>query len=90
MPLTGEKKRIYTRLQMRRWRAEKTDRVRLGERISVSLDHCSHCGWYGHCDIHHKDGKDNGASNLLVLCPNCHRDIHTRGLQEVKSAIEGV
>ena len=90
MPLTGEKKRKYARLLKRRLRAEMSDRERLANKINVSLDHCSHCGWYGACDMHHISGKQNGASNLLVLCPNCHRDIHTCGLRGSNDGVEGV
>ncbi len=42
---------------------------------------CSICGWNkASCDIHHivhrKHGGTNDNSNLIVVCPNCHREIH--------------
>ena len=43
---------------------------------------CSICGWNeSTCDIHHikhkKDGGTNEMSNLIYICPNCHRLCHT-------------
>lgn len=44
---------------------------------------CVACGWEGSCDRHRiKPGKYGGhyfASNVLVLCPNCHRAAHGQG-----------
>ena len=43
---------------------------------------CSICGWNeSTCDIHHiipksQDGS-NEHNNLIIVCPNCHRIIHT-------------
>lgn len=42
---------------------------------------CMICGWKeATCDIHHikpkKEGGTNDNSNLIVLCPNCHRKVH--------------
>jgi hypothetical protein len=42
---------------------------------------CSLCGWNSAaCDIHHIDHRANGGNddhdNLIVVCPNCHREIH--------------
>lgn len=39
---------------------------------------CSHCGWIGFCDVHHKDGnrENKDPNNREILCPNCHRNIH--------------
>lgn len=42
---------------------------------------CSICGWNkSTCDIHHIiPRKNNGSdeiSNLIIVCPNCHRIIH--------------
>ena len=88
MPLTGEKKRTYTREYMREWRKRVSDRDRLAKKINASLDYCSHCGWHGVCDVHHldEDRANNRADNMAVLCPNCHRDIHTGGLRGCKDA----
>ena len=43
---------------------------------------CSICGWNeSTCDIHHiipkNKGGSNENSNLIIVCPNCHRRIHT-------------
>lgn len=45
---------------------------------------CSLCGWNeSTCDIHHIIQKKHGGSddmdNLILVCPNCHRIIHTKG-----------
>ena len=42
---------------------------------------CSLCGWNkSTCDIHHIiPKKENGSDendNLIIVCPNCHREIH--------------
>ena len=42
---------------------------------------CSLCGWNkATCDIHHiiskKAGGNNSNENLIIICPNCHREIH--------------
>lgn len=41
------------------------------------------CGWNeASCDIHHIIEKSNNGSNLnsnlIVVCPNCHRKIHNK------------
>lgn len=43
---------------------------------------CVICGWgESTCDIHHivpkKNGGSNANDNLIIVCPNCHRIIHT-------------
>lgn len=43
---------------------------------------CSICHWSeASCDLHHIEAKAKGGSdlndNLVVVCPNCHRVIHT-------------
>lgn len=48
-----------------------------------NTDRCERCGWnLSSCDIHHiipkSDGGTNNRSNLIVLCPNCHRLAHQR------------
>lgn len=50
----------------------------------LSISTCSLCGWSEcNCDIHRiVSGKDGGKyikSNIVVLCPNCHRLVH-RGI----------
>ena len=43
---------------------------------------CAICGWNeSTCDIHHiverKNGGSDNTDNLIIVCPNCHRIIHT-------------
>lgn len=43
------------------------------------------CGWdEASCDIHHitpkKQGGTDEHNNLIIVCPNCHRKIHTLNL----------
>ena len=43
---------------------------------------CALCGWNeASCDIHHiipkKYGGTDSHDNLIIVCPNCHRKIHT-------------
>jgi len=43
---------------------------------------CQICGWNkASCDIHHIvevcNNGSNDQSNLIVICPNCHREIHS-------------
>lgn len=45
---------------------------------------CMICGWNkATCDIHHIKEKSNGGTddeeNLIILCPNCHREYHCDG-----------
>lgn len=39
---------------------------------------CGYCKYIEVLDVHHKDGDrgNNILSNLEVLCPTCHREIH--------------
>ncbi len=92
MPLFGDKKRHYEKAYKRILRAKLSDRERRAIRINVSLDSCSHCDWHGICDMHHldRDRSNNRADNIAILCPNCHRDIHTCGLRGSNDGIEGV
>jgi len=44
---------------------------------------CVLCGWrLGRCDIHHiilrSKGGSNESSNLIRICPNCHRLVHQK------------
>jgi len=46
-------------------------------------EQCSECGWdEGTCDVHHiepvSQGGKHSIDNAKVLCPNCHRKIHSR------------
>ena len=48
---------------------------------------CSKCNWnQSTCDIHHINGKKildyNNHNNLTIVCPNCHRLIHTHKIKK--------
>jgi len=48
---------------------------------------CERCGWNeSTLDIHHINGKKiencNNLSNLVILCPNCHRLVHTHKIKK--------
>lgn len=54
------------------------------ERMNVG---CSRCGWNeSTCDIHHINGRQienpNDNRNLCILCPNCHRLVHTHKISK--------
>lgn len=47
---------------------------------------CSRCGWKeSTCDIHHINGNKipdaDNHNNLTILCPNCHRLVHTHKIK---------
>ena len=47
---------------------------------------CEICGWdKARCDAHHRAKKSEGGlhtlENGIVLCPNCHRIAHEKGLE---------
>lgn len=88
MPLFGDKRRRYYRAYMKMYRSTLSDKERWASKIDVSLDACSHCGWHGVCDMHHldRDKTNNRTDNMAILCPNCHRDIHTGGLRGCNDA----
>ena len=48
--------------------------------LSMNVDKCSVCGWVGPCDKHRivagKDGGEYTEDNIIIVCPNCHRDYH--------------
>lgn len=46
---------------------------------------CALCGWNNAtCDIHHiipkRKGGSNDNCNLIIVCPNCHRELHSHTL----------
>lgn len=54
------------------------------ERMNIG---CSRCGWNeSTCDIHHINGRKiedfNNHKNLCLLCPNCHRLVHTNKISK--------
>lgn len=53
------------------------------------LQPCAICGWNKtSCDVHHiipvSNGGKNEITNLITLCPNCHRMIHRNLISEEK------
>jgi len=54
---------------------------------------CSICNWKeSSCDIHHiiekRKGGKNDISNLIILCPNCHRICHAENKFDNQFLIE--
>jgi RNA-directed DNA polymerase len=41
-------------------------------------------GWHVHHIQHGKGNRDDRVSNLVMVHPNCHRQIHSRKLEVVK------
>lgn len=58
------------------------------EKLRKTLDtnKCSICSWIGPCDIHRKIpgflGGKYTFENIMVVCPNCHRLEHRKGIYE--------
>lgn len=58
--------------------------ITVGQKIKLQRGNkCEMCGWdKGNCDVHHIKPKSKGGtddiSNLIVLCPNCHRLQHAK------------
>ena len=75
MPLS----KARNRERMRQVRAE------LG---CTSIGYCYACNHYGMVDKHHIDHNhnNNGEGNVVLLCPNCHAEIH-RGGKTLESII---
>lgn len=48
------------------------------------LKNCEICGGQGRLHVHHKDLQctNNKKSNLMTLCPSCHRRIHSPNYTE--------
>lgn len=62
-------------------------------RMNIEIGKCEICSWdKGTCDVHHripkKDGGTNERSNLILICPNCHRLIHEKKLK-IQSELYG-
>lgn len=63
---------------------DKKDKWYLIETRSHSCEKCNTSIWNGEdipLDIHHEDGNDdnNKLDNLLLICPNCHRQTNNHG-----------
>lgn len=63
------------------------NRVHKKRLVEIRGNTCENCGiseWLGKSlvlDVHHKNKnrRDNRPTNLLVVCPNCHRFLHQEG-----------
>ena len=58
--------------------------TKLLKRLNIA---CSRCGWKeSTCDIHHINGKKipnyDNHNNLTIICPNCHRLVHTHKIKK--------
>jgi hypothetical protein len=52
----------------------------------IDNNKCIQCGWLGPCDRHRVEhGGEYIPSNVLVLCPNCHRLLHFREWGYIKT-----
>jgi len=51
-------------------------------RSCIDISKCSICGWVGPCDTHRITFGSNGGhytkDNVVGICPNCHRLIHSK------------
>ena len=51
------------------------------KKLKDTIKKCEKCKRKGGLDVHHikaiSKGGSNVGSNLVVLCPNCHRDAHS-------------
>ncbi|KSJ25516.1 HNH endonuclease, partial [Pseudomonas aeruginosa] len=45
-------------------------------------------GWHVHHIIRRVDGGKDGNTNLIMVHPNCHNQIHVNGLKVVKPVRE--
>lgn len=45
-------------------------------------------GWHSHHIIHRVHGGADGNSNRVLLHPNCHRQVHSKGLEVVKPRLK--
>jgi len=60
--------------------------TKLLKRLNIG---CSRCGWNeSTCDIHHINGRKiqdyDNHDNLTLICPNCHRLVHTHKISKEK------
>ena len=59
---------------------------------TMSRDKCTLCGWIGPCDLHRviwgKHGGEYVRSNVISVCPNCHRLVHSKRML-VGESIDG-
>ena len=45
-------------------------------------------GWHSHHIVHRVHGGKDGNTNLVLLHPNCHKQVHSKGLEVVKPRSE--
>lgn len=59
-------------------------KLKQGEIHNIDTSECNLCKWKGPCDKHRivmgRDGGRYKRGNVMVLCPNCHRLVHTGGI----------
>ena len=61
--------------------------------LKEEFDSCQNCGKkHNRLEIHHKDGDhgNNEKSNLILLCPSCHKKIHYEQLNRNKIGEKGL
>ena len=62
------------------WRNQEGDCVVCGEKLTQVT------GWHVHHIRYRSDGGNDNVSNLVMVHPNCHRQIHSQRLKVVKPA----
>ena len=60
-------------------RKKKQKKIAIGKENGT----CEKCGWdKSFCDYHRiKKGGEYNSKNVMVLCPNCHREIHDAAMR---------
>lgn len=57
---------------------------KMRQQKKIDRSKCTLCGWTGPCDTHRIKYGCNGGTytqgNVMVICPNCHRLIHSKQL----------
>ncbi len=74
---------------VKRYNAKKNHNVPL-EKIRAVTSICASCGFDKLIALHHLNGdrKDNRDENLIGLCPNCHKMIHSyQYFAEIREAL---
>lgn len=81
--------RIYHYDNTKRYNAKKNYGIDL-EKLRKFTKECVVCSFNKIVDLHHLDGdkKNNVDSNLVGLCPNCHKMIHSYNYyEEIKEGL---
>jgi hypothetical protein len=47
-------------------------------KLPLKQNGCERCGEWRWLELHHRNenSSDNSEGNMMVLCPNCHADVH--------------